>query len=231
MTVFVSTERERQARVHVHHHHLHFLDRFGGIPIGGWTQVARTVEKAYNLTGRKTIISGDSGGSVRSYAFLMSMGQAWVQKYIAGYIGMYGVYGGVMTSMVRVLLCLHFCPCACRSINVFSAVAWGACAWYMLGEPMPRKNYHVQAAVCNECHCTVCTASKSASRACITHRSSSPTRNVHSSHKYTAVSPVQYVLLGLYDPSEPPHVHMRRMKGDTLPTTPLPPARLRVLAR
>mmetsp|Transcript_19881 Transcript_19881/g.59417 ORF Transcript_19881/g.59417 Transcript_19881/m.59417 type:complete len:481 (+) Transcript_19881:68-1510(+) len=65
--------------------------------------IAKHIEEKVADKGLKVVIKGCSGGTINSYAFLMSQTQAWRDKHIKAWIPMSPVFGGTITSLQSVL--------------------------------------------------------------------------------------------------------------------------------
>ena len=64
-----------------------------------YPQIAKHVEEIVEKTGKKVLVQGYSGGTINSYAFLMSQTVAWRQKYVRAYIAWAPVFGGTIESV------------------------------------------------------------------------------------------------------------------------------------
>lgn len=53
--------------------------------------------------GRKVVIHGYSGGTINSYAFLMSQSEAWRKQHVMAYVPVSPVFGGTISSLHSVL--------------------------------------------------------------------------------------------------------------------------------
>lgn len=65
--------------------------------------IAKHIEEKVEETGKKVLIKGYSGGTINSYAFMMSQTVEWRQKHIRAYIAWAPVFGGTISSINSVL--------------------------------------------------------------------------------------------------------------------------------
>ena len=89
--------------------------------------MAAHIEKKVAETGKKVLIKGCSGGSINSYAFIMSRSFAWRQKHIKAWVVCGPVLGGTITSISSVLMgwqvsvvtscVLHVCVVRCNAMH------------------------------------------------------------------------------------------------------------------
>ena len=83
--------------------------RYGGIrpqdnpDMALYPEVKKHIEALYEKSEKPVVVSGYSGGTINSYAFLMSQTLAWRQKYVLAHVQKNPVFGGTISSINSVL--------------------------------------------------------------------------------------------------------------------------------
>ena len=62
-----------------------------------------SIQKRYEKESKPVVVTGYSGGTINSYAFLMSQTLEWRQKYVLAHVQKNPVFGGTISSINSVL--------------------------------------------------------------------------------------------------------------------------------
>ena len=68
-----------------------------------YPEIRAHIEKTVADTGKKVVIKGCSGGTINSYAFIMSNSVEWRQKHIKAWVPAAPVFGGTIIALDSIL--------------------------------------------------------------------------------------------------------------------------------